>query len=432
MGALIKNEFIKFFKKPKTRILIILFALTAIGFTFLLYMNGERAKLKDKPDYMIKICKEDISFAKEELRNVENEIAEASESDEVRKLKERADHIKDEIRTYKNNLKYWEKEKINPTPWQEHTKKELEKGNWELTDLKKQRAILKENTILSKERKKEELKLLNESISRKEETVVLLQHSLEKNVKPLNVQRFEPASIMINYSYTLAFLIPLFIALFGSDIVSDEGTNETFKFLLIQPVSRMKILMSKFILLVTTLILLIIGTQLIIYVIAGMINGFDSLNLLAKVGVEYEYDKLYMQEYGIKRIMEVMGSGYYITMKELMVQVFLLQGLFIIASTSLVFLITTVCKSSIISMSIATIVLFGGTILPNFVRGLGYLSHMTFLGYNNPLAVIEGNSGGLYDNIMLKPEHGIVLMVVSTAVFLTLANINFKRKDILG
>ncbi|MGL5417326.1 MAG: ABC transporter permease subunit [Clostridium sp.] len=431
MLALIKNEFIKLFKRPKTIVLLILFFLAAAGLTFISYMGFKSAEKWESPEFRIEQANEQIKFANEWIANDEKRLKETTDKDEIEGLKGSIESEKENIKIFKEEIKHWEKEKINPTPWQTGIKDNIVSTKEQISVVKKDLKEIQENKLISKKDKEQQVRQFEERLAWMEESLTLDQDSLDKNIKRSNGSNFDPGTLMMNFSMILSLAIPLFIALFGSDIVADEATNETFKFLLIQPVSRGKILIAKFITLITVLLVLIMTTQAVIYIGAGIMNGFDGLDLLVKVGREYQYDLTSLQEFGEKYAMEVAGSGYFITIKELMVQVLLMQTLFIVAGTALVFLVSTVCKSSMIAMAISTVILGGGSIVPMFSQKLGGIAHFTFLGYNNSAFVVQGEIGGMYNNISYKPELGIILMIVSTIAFLIFANINFNRKDIL-
>ena len=63
--------------------------------------------------------------------------------------------------------------------------------------------------------------------------------------------------------------------MFMSDIVSGESTPATLKFLLVQPISRAKVILSKFIAVVITVVAMIAGLEVAAYGVIGAFTGFD-------------------------------------------------------------------------------------------------------------------------------------------------------------
>ena len=61
-----------------------------------------------------------------------------------------------------------------------------------------------------------------------------------------------------------------------SDIVSGESTPATLKFLLVQPISRAKVILSKFIAVVITVVGMIAGLEVAAYGVIGAFTGFDA------------------------------------------------------------------------------------------------------------------------------------------------------------
>ena len=84
----------------------------------------------------------------------------------------------------------------------------------------------------------------------------------ENNIKPLYGWEYDGYNYMNSLMKFLGMAILVAgIAVFMSDIVSGECTPATLKFLLIQPVTRGKVLLSKFIAVTITVLSMILGTD---------------------------------------------------------------------------------------------------------------------------------------------------------------------------
>ncbi|MGL4848467.1 MAG: ABC transporter permease subunit [Clostridium sp.] len=430
MFTLVKNEFIKLFKRPKTRALLVLFFIAAAGCVFLAQRDSVRWEKYDSVEYQIENEESNIKYTKESIEELKKELKTSTDKEEIKSYEENLRYYNEDLENSYKRLEELKKEKLNPIPWQTKLKKEIKESNERIEGIKKEIEVFENSKGMKEADKEREIGRLEREIKSIKDRNVRAEYALSIDVKPLNGGEFVAGNLIMTFSMILSLAIPLFIAIFGSDIVSDEATNETFKFLLIQPVKRSKVLWSKFITLVITTLGLIMGTQIVIFLVVGFTKGFDHLKLLYKVGTKFEYDPIQLKE-GFEEVVEIINTGHHITLGEYVGQVFLFQTLFIIAGCALVFMISTVCKSNMISMAASTVVLVGGSILPMFITQLGKYAHLTFLGYNNPTAVIGGEIAYMYYNVSYSSQLGLILMVVSTIVLLAIAQFNFKKKDIL-
>ena len=97
-------------------------------------------------------------------------------------------------------------------------------------------------------------------------------------------------------------------------------------------------------------------------ILGGELIGFAFVNLTSKLGgasypvnLGAQYNKVINSE-GVAELVKVVGSGHMGTNGELFVKAMLFQGLFIIAACSVVFLISTLIKSSMITMALSVVV----------------------------------------------------------------------------
>ena len=93
-----------------------------------------------------------------------------------------------------------------------------------------------------------------------------------------------------------------------------ECTPATIKFLLVQPVSRAKVLLSKFIAIVLTVVSMICGVELAAFGIVGAFTGFDAAKMPVTSGQKYVINQEVLIKEGFKQLDLVAGSGYQTTM----------------------------------------------------------------------------------------------------------------------
>jgi ABC-2 type transport system permease protein len=84
----------------------------------------------------------------------------------------------------------------------------------------------------------------------------------------------------------ISLLIPLFVVVIASDIVSSEMSGGTIKLLLTRPVSRARILASKLVALVLLLALLMAIIAILSYLISGIFFGYRGFDLPVLIGFQ--------------------------------------------------------------------------------------------------------------------------------------------------
>ena len=109
----------------------------------------------------------------------------------------------------------------------------------------------------------------------------------------------------------------------------------------------------------------------------------------------------------------------------------LLQGLFIITACAVIFMISTLIKSSMITMAVSVVVTVFLTIGSYNLSALRKISHLVFLNFGDAISVFTGSSAMMMQNANMTVTNGIIVMIVTTVVAYLVAHINFSRKDIL-
>lgn len=107
------------------------------------------------------------------------------------------------------------------------------------------------------------------------------EYYIEHNIR--NISPNDNRGILLNLcdEYELFFII--FTVMIAGAIVSDEFSKGTIKLLLVRPYNRTKILLSKFIVCMIMLILCITVITGLQFIIGGIIQGFDSIQVPAIV-----------------------------------------------------------------------------------------------------------------------------------------------------
>lgn len=403
---LIKNELIKLFKRTKTWIVFGLFIILILATCVISSKNAKDIAYNYSPEGRIEMLEQQKSWAEENIKSAKKRNDQWTEED-IKYSQEEIERLDREIEIQKER---------------QNSKDDSESWKAELEDEKKnlEEAIADETVPERyKEYEKKRLEMIN--------------IYFENNIEPIETWEFNA----VNYGLSLMeglgmiFLIAG-IAIFMSDIISGESTPPTLKFLLVQPISRGKVILSKFIAVVLTVITMICGSELITYGILGLIKGFDAAKMPAILGTKYQWDYSNIEQYGSPQLTAIDGSGIVSTRGAEFIQSFALQVLFIIACCAFVFLISAIFKSSMISMAVSVILSVTATMLNGLVPSLSAkIGHLIFLNYGMTPNLVTGDIATMFNNPNMTITLGVILMIATTIISYVLAHFIFKKKDIL-
>lgn len=123
-------------------------------------------------------------------------------------------------------------------------------------------------------------KLIDEDTNKNKE----YWYYLDNNIKPLTFQNqmlITPYSARqaMNNSYFMAIISLIITAILCGGIVASEHKNGTIRLLLTKPYKRYKVLLSKFIVMIGTFLIVYILGTLSTYLLGGIMYGFDNYNI---------------------------------------------------------------------------------------------------------------------------------------------------------
>ncbi|WP_194192083.1 ABC transporter permease subunit [Clostridium chrysemydis] len=416
--SLVKNELIKIFCKKKTWFIIIATLCGLVLMNFLMYMQAEERRKSDLPENRIKQIEHNIAEYKSRIIETKETIEDLDKNSEKEKLEYLKESLKDEENQLKNEKEYLNEVKKEINSPKKHWREKVKEDSDSLNVRKKE--ILKFNS--KSEENLQELDNINRSLEEN-------SYYLDNNVEPIDSYGF---SLGINAMYIFFFLgvgiIGALMSVFMSDIVSGECSPPTFKFLLVQPISRSKILVSKIIAINIAALLIILGSEVIVNIIGiGIIDGFDSLKALITVGEGFRkvfrYDTINMEL--------INGSGYFITYFEFILKSFMYQSVFLITLTSFIFMISSLFKSNIMSMSVSVIITVVGGVLPQIELLRSGVLKYSFLSYGDVTHLITGWLGGRLYVENFTPNFAVIVMLITTVVCYTISFLRFKNRDII-
>ncbi|MBY0757138.1 ABC transporter permease subunit [Clostridium sardiniense] len=418
--TLIKNELIKITRRGKTWVVFGLFALAMVGFIFMAKISANQMAHWQSPEGQIENIDTQLGWSKDNLKHNEDYLNEvknnkSSSKEEIENAKSNVEYAKNDIERLQADRKIQEKLIGQEAPdWRIAVKSEIASLKSELERAKVEGHVNKEQTDN-----------INKQIERN-------QYFLDNDIKPIQEWEFYPSNFGIQVMMMLGMVILVAgIAVFMSDIISGECTPATLKFLLVQPISRGKVVLSKFIAIIITVVSMICGLEIATFGIMGAFTGFDAMKMPVELALKYQINQEVLIQQGFKQLDLVANSGYNSTMGEFVLKSFLLQVLFIIACCAFIFMISALFKSSMITMAVSVIVSVAATMLPMMSQKIGEYAHLIFLNYGNTPAVIQGNIAYNYSNVNFTPQLGAILMIGTIIVSYIVAHVVFSKRDML-
>ena len=253
-------------------------------------------------------------------------------------------------------------------------------------------------------------------LAESQNTLLINEYRLAHNI-PLDVGTSSSIFVMdaeINFwsvfgsSSSLLSVISLLIVVIAGSCVANEFSNGTIKFLLINPVKRGKILMSKY-----TAVLTFSYVMLLLFYIMSMLFSMLFYGV-GNLGAPY----LYVSGGAVHSI-----SGFlYVAW------VYLLGSVNIIVMATLAFAISSLVRSSALAIGVGVFSMLAGNTITTFLKGVLNLDWSRYLIFANTdlNAIIQGTS--MYANQTVS--FALIVVAVHMAVFLLTAWDGFTRREV--
>ncbi|GER65877.1 ABC transporter permease [Weizmannia acidilactici] len=179
------------------------------------------------------------------------------------------------------------------------------------------------------------------------------QYYLNHNINP-NAPG-APTFMRVFIENAIGLLLPLFVMVAASDIVSSETSRGTIKLLLTRPVKRWKILLSKYIAMLLSVSFILLCTAVLTYAISGIVFGYSGWNLPMLTGFTTKGNELLTTH-----VHSVPQWSY------LLMELGLAWFVCVVAG-SLTFMLSVLLRSTAAVMGIMLSSLIAGAILTNMV-----------------------------------------------------------------
>ncbi|APF25719.1 ABC-2 transporter family protein [Clostridium sporogenes] len=282
------------------------------------------------------------------------------------------------------------------------------------------------------------LKLEKESNPKNDYAISLLKYEKKNNIEKNQIMpKGMYAAIDFLAQPTVAIFYILILIILLSDIISGEYTPNTIKMSLTKPISRKKIIISKFV--VSTIIgasAIIIST--IIFIIeAGIHFGLSDYKMPFDVGAKYILNKSLPLTVTTSQMQPVRNSISIVPLWSGIIRFMLIAILVSIASISILIFISTLCKRSLISsiinfiLVIVTSLICIWGIMDNNILATKYGALLKFTPILYILDIFEVLSG--YISVRLASSINIFFVLIVclswSLIMMFLSTYIFAKRD---
>ncbi|MGD7021606.1 ABC transporter permease [Rossellomorea vietnamensis] len=236
-----------------------------------------------------------------------------------------------------------------------------------------------------------------------EERIAINEYRLENDIEPVSGENMWS---FVNFNANFIDIVGLFAIIIAAGIVAGEFTWGTIKLLLIRPISRTKILLSKYI----TVLLFgaaLLATLFVLSAIVGAIffgGGGSQPHLVYIDGTVQEQSMLF---FSIKN--------------------YLLSTISITMMATMAFMISAVFRSSSLAIGISLFLLFMGSTATGFIA-MKYDWAKYSLFANTDLRMYTGAMPKLVEDMTLG--FSITVLLIYFVIFHLLAFIVFNKRDV--
>lgn len=406
MGILTRQELFKLFRRKKTLVVIIAFILLTTFLCFGIRQNAAFMEKYSTPEFRIENLESHISYLEMEINNIPEDIK--NDEEEAERYQE---SLRNEIEMQQDEIERLKLQLDRDIDWEEALVEDIKSHEEYIEDNK--------NSVDS------------DSLSRMKVELEELKYLQEHNIEPQKDYEFNAFTYMEGLIDQLGqvFLV-IGISVFAADMVSGEWTPPTMKLLLAQPVSRRKVLLSKLVATIVAAVGLILAIEIISFLIVGIFFDFGDINYPVVINKIFEFDYSIFLEDGTHPLALVDGSWDIVPMWKYTLMSLGYQALFIIATTSFVFMISTMAKSSMVSMGTSVVSLIAASIVFQF-SAFYSISKYVFTTYSSIGSMISGNLAMYYNNPSFTASSGIIAMIGCTILCYILSHFVFTKRDML-
>ncbi|WP_343338393.1 hypothetical protein TPELB_05420 [Terrisporobacter petrolearius] len=260
----------------------------------------------------------------------------------------------------------------------------------------------------------EYVKNYREQKEKRIETIKRIWYGLENNISDLNDVR--DARSVVDGTYEIYIILAIvMVIIMGGGIIASEFSKGTIRLLLIRPVSRWKILLSKLLsILLVGFSIVALGTG-ILYITSGYVFGFDA--------------------YKIPLLETVNGSIIHIDFMKFLISKVLLSSSSLLFISVLVFSISTLAKNTALAVGISMILYLGvGPTVDLLISMKQTWVINTLIPYINAsyFRLIPMTSQSLEQGFGLQMQYnwGAIQLLIASLIMLVITFVVFVKKDV--
>lgn len=229
-------------------------------------------------------------------------------------------------------------------------------------------------------------------------------YHLENNIKP---QPYDGWEYVLENAF-LSSLVSLFTIIVAAGIISNEFKWGTIKLLLIRPISRTKILFSKYISVLIFAFTLLVFLLVVSWIVGALFFGLNGLN---------------------PSIVQMQGNGYVQNdvLSEI-VQGYGLSLVTLVMMATFAFMISAIFRSSGMAIGLAIFLMMAGNTIVSFLSQYEWSKYILFANTN--LRQYMDGAEPLVEGMTMT--FSIVILLIYFAIFLGAAWTAFTKRDIAG
>lgn len=386
MTNIIKNEFIKLFKRKKILTLSLVLFIFTLAITLLTYQSNS-------------------SFAINNDKSIVNELKKQSKDlNNIEKKKE----LKNRIDLFESNIKL-------------HNKLSNPNFNWK-------NYLKEENDDLNK-------KKLNNSnktdIERINTNIAMNNLLIKNNIKPSTKYSVTNYEFLFRYIAIMeSLLLFIIIAFTVSDIISSEYDKGTIQVILLRPVKKLKLIFGKTLASIITIVSTVLAFDLIAFIISGFLFGFANYKTPVFIYPKFTSTNVLNITYN-HYIEPIKGTTSYMSSGELLFKSIILQVLFAICCTIFCVLISLLLKNNTRSLSFSISIPIIALLSSSFLykeRLFKYISFI-FSFLSNPIDILTNEYAMTTGCTYINYSSSILILIGWSLLFILIMYISKNKLE---
>ncbi len=247
------------------------------------------------------------------------------------------------------------------------------------------------------------------------DNIAFYTYAIENNITPLDYT-YSTRSRLLDYLYLAVYAGAFVAIILGCAIVSREYSKGTIRLLLIRPVKRWKILLSK--------VLSVLLLSFIIFALYAVITGVSTVSLFGTEDYNMPVIEMVNHEIVSRHITEIALPPLY------------KSAVTVLFTGSMSILLSTVFKSTVLGVGLPTITLIGGNLIAMLLLELKYnaVAKFTPFVYLNLWQLIHetGSLSYYLEDIpgYITADFGFIYLLLSSVAMLAITFAVFEKRDV--